>query len=133
MYYKNYAIISRMKYLIFVIIFLFTQNVKANWVTFYESQIFDAKLLLSSVQQDNQKTQALIVLNFKEKLFFDGVGSQAILLEHICGETSPNILEEQFYEGMASSSKVLNLDNNAEKFKKYFIQIFPRLIKQICI
>ena len=122
-----------MKYLIFIIFFLFTQNVKANWVTYYESQIFDAKLLLSSVQQDNQKTQALIVLNFKEKLLFDGVGSQAILLEHICGESNPTILEEKFYEGMASSSKALILENNTEKFKKYFNQIFPKLIKQICI
>ena len=122
-----------MKYLIFIIFFLFTQNVKANWITFHESQIFDAKLLLSSVQQDDQKTEALIVLSFKERLFFDGVGSQAILLEHICGETNPTILEEKFYEGMVHTSKVLTLDNNAEKFKKYFIQVFPKLIKQICI
>ena len=122
-----------MKYLIFIIFFLFTQNVKANWITFHESQIFDAKLLLSSVQQDDQKTQALIVLSFKERLLFDGVGSQAILLEHICGETNPTILEEKFYEGMVNTSKVLTLDNNAEKFKKYFIQVFPKLIKQICI
>jgi hypothetical protein len=121
-----------MKNLIFVLL-LFTQNAKANWVIFYEHDIFDAKLLLSSVQQDDQKTQALVVLNFKDKLFFDGVGSQAILLEHICGETSPNILEEQFYEGRANVSKVLNLDKNPQKFKRYFIQAFPNLIKQICI
>ena len=133
MHYKDYAIISSMKYLIFIIFFLFTQNVKANWITFYESQIFDAKLLLSSVQQDDQKTQALIVLSFKERLLFDRVGSQAILLEHICGETNPTILEEKFYEGMVNTSKVLTLDNNAEKFKKYFNQAFPNLIKQICI
>ena len=133
MHYNGYAIISSMKYLIFIIFFLFTQNVKANWITFYESQIFDAKLLLSSVQQDDQKTQALIVLSFKERLLFDRVGSQAILLEHICGEANPTILEEKFYEGMVNTSKVLTLDNNSEKFKKYFIQVFPKLIKQICI
>ena len=133
MHYKDYAIISSMKYLIFIIFFLFTQNVKANWVTYYKSQIFDAKLLLSSVQQEDQKTQALIVFSFKEKLFFDGVGSQAILLEHICGETNPTILEEKFYEGIANRSEALILENNSKKFKKYFIQALPNLIKQICI
>jgi len=107
--------------------------VKANWVTYYKSQIFDAKLLLSSVQQEDQKTQALIVFSFKEKLFFDGVGSQAILLEHICGETNPTVLEEKFYEGTANRSEVLILENNSKKFKKYFIQALPNLIKQICI
>lgn len=122
-----------MKYLIFIIFVLFTQNVKANWITFYESQMFDAKLLLSSVQQDDQKTQALIVLSFKERFFFDGVGSQAVLLEHICGETNPTILEEIFYEGIVNKSEVISLEDNGEKFKKYIKQAFPNLIKQICI
>ncbi len=106
---------------------------KANWITFYESQMFDAKLLLSSVQQDDQKTQALIVLSFKERFFFDGVGSQAVLLEHICGETNPTILEEIFYEGIVNKSEVISLEDNGEKFKKYIKQAFPNLIKQICI
>ena len=122
-----------MKHLIFIILFLFTQNVKANWITFHESQIFDAKLLLSSVQQDDQKTQALIILSFKERFFLDGVGSQAVLLEHICGETNPTILEEIFYKGIVNKSEIISLEDNGEKFKKYIKQAFPNLIKQICI
>ena len=57
-----------MKQLIFIIFFLFTQNVSANWISFYQSQIFEAKLLLSSVRQEGQKTRALIELKFKEKI-----------------------------------------------------------------
>ena len=122
-----------MKYLIFVAFFLFTQNVKANWVSFYESHIFDARLLLSSVQQDEQKTHALIALSFKDKLFFDEVGSQVIFLEHICGEINPTIIEERFYEGRVNESKLLTIVNNPRKFKKYLKQVTPSLIKQICI
>ena len=122
-----------MKYLIFVLFFLFTQNVNANWVTFYESQIFDAKLLLSSVHQDKQKTQALIELNFKEKLFSDGVASYVLFLEHICGEIRPSIVEEKFYKGLLKEANEISLDNGASKFEKYAKKTFPNLIKQICI
>ena len=122
-----------MKRLIFVLFFLFTQNVYANWVTFFEGPIFNAKLLLGSVQQQNQKTQALIAFDFKDKLFSDGVGSQVIFLEHICGEINPTIIEEKFYEGKINESKLLNIENNSRKFKKYVKQAFPNLVKQICI
>ena len=122
-----------MRYLIFIVFFLFTQNVKANWVSFYESQIFDARLLLNSVQQDEQKTHALIAFSFKDKLLFDEVGSQVIFLEHICGETNPTIIEERFYEGKVNESKLLTIVNNPRKFKKYLKQVTPNLIKQICI
>jgi len=122
-----------MKRLIFVLFFLFTQNVYANWVTFFEGPIFNAKLLLGSVQQQNQKTQALIAFDFKDKLFSDGVGSQVIFLEHICGEINPTIIEEKFYEGRINESKLLNIENNSRKFKKYVKQAFPNLVKQICI
>ena len=122
-----------MKRLIFVLFFLFTQNVYANWVTFFEGPIFNAKLLLGSVQQENQKTQALIAFDFKDKLFSDGVGSQVIFLEHICGEINPTIIEEKFYEGRINESKLLNIENNSRKFKKYVKQAFPNLVKQICI
>ena len=122
-----------MKYLIFVLFFLFTQNVNANWVTFYESQIFDAKLLLSSVHQDKQKTQALIELNFKEKLFSDGVASYVLFLEHVCGEIRPSIVEEKFYKGAANKSEELTMKDKPKKFEKYVIKTFPNLIKQICI
>ena len=122
-----------MRYLIFIVFFLFTQNVKANWMTFYESEIFDSRLLLSSVQQDDQKTYALIVLSFKDKLLFDEVGSQVIFLEHICGETNPTIIEERFYEGKVNESKLLTIVNNSREFKKYLKQVTPNLIKQICI
>tara|TARA_B100000795_G_C22665868_1_gene385952 strand:- start:539 stop:907 length:369 start_codon:yes stop_codon:yes gene_type:complete len=122
-----------MKRLIFVLFFLFTQNVYANWVTFFEGPIFNAKLLLGSVQQENQKTQALIAFDFKDKLFSDGVGSQVIFLEHICGEINPTIIEEKFYEGKINESKLLNIENNSRKFKKYVKQAFPNLVKQICI
>ena len=113
--------------------FLFTQNVKANWVSIYESQIFDARLLLNSVQQDEQKTHALIAFSFKDKLLFDEVGSQVIFLEHICGETNPTIIEERFYEGKVNESKLLTIVNNSRKFNKYLKQVTPNLIKQICI
>ena len=122
-----------MKRLIFVLFILFAQNVNANWVTFFEGPIFNAKLLLGSVQQDNQKTQALIAFDFKDKLFSDGVGSQVIFLEHICGEINPTIIEEKFYEGRINESKLLNIENNSRKFKKYVKQAFPNLVKQICI
>ena len=122
-----------MRYLIFIVFFLFTQNVKANWVSIYESQIFDARLLLNSVQQDEQKTHALIAFSFKDKLLFDEVGSQVIFLEHICGETNPTIIEERFYEGKVNESKLLTIVNNSRKFNKYLKQVTPNLIKQICI
>ena len=122
-----------MKYLIFVLFFLVIQSANANWIIFYESQIFEAKLLLSSVQQDEQKTQALVALTYKEKLFSDGVGSQVIFLEHICGEINPTILEENFYEGKANKSELMTIDDSSGKFKKYVNQAFPNLIKQICI
>jgi len=122
-----------MRYLIFIVFFLFTQNVKANWVSIYESQIFDARLLLNSVQQDEQKTHALIAFSFKDKLLFDEVGSQVIFLEHICGEANPTIIEERFYEGKVNESKLLTIVNNSRKFNKYLKQVTPNLIKQICI
>jgi len=122
-----------MRYLIFIVFFLFTQNAKANWMIFYESEIFDSRLLLSSVQQDDQKTHALIAFSFKDKLLFDEVGSQVIFLEHICGETNPTIIEERFYEGKVNESKLLTIVNNSRKFKKYLKQVTPNLIKQICI
>ena len=122
-----------MKHLIFVMFFLFAQNVNANWMTFYESEIFDSRLLLSSVQQDDQKTHALIAFSFKDKLLFDEVGSQVIFLEHICGETNPTIIEERFYEGKVNESKLLTIVNNSRKFNKYLKQVTPNLIKQICI
>jgi len=122
-----------MRYLIFIVFFLFTQNAKANWMIFYESEIFDSRLLLSSVQQDDQKTHALIAFSFKDKLLFDEVGSQVIFLEHICGETNPTIIEERFYEGKVNESKLLTIVNNSRKFNKYLKQVTPNLIKQICI
>ena len=122
-----------MRYLIFIVFFLFTQNAKANWMILYESEIFDSRLLLSSVQQDDQKTHALIAFSFKDKLLFDEVGSQVIFLEHICGETNPTIIEERFYEGKVNESKLLTIVNNSRKFKKYLKQVTPNLIKQICI
>ena len=122
-----------MRYLIFIVFFLFTQNAKANWMIFYESEIFDSRLLLSSVQQDDQKTHALIAFSFKDKLLFDEVGSQVIFLEHICGETKPTIIEERFYEGKVNERKLLTIVNNSRKFKKYLKQVTPNLIKQICI
>jgi len=122
-----------MKRLIFVLFILFAQNVNANWVTFFEGPIFEAKLLLGSVQQDNQKTQALIAFDFKDKLFTDGVGSQVIFLEHVCGEINPTIIEEKFYKGKVNESELLNVEKNSRKFKKFVKQAFPNLVKQICI
>ncbi len=118
--------------LIFILFFVFTQNVKANWVNFYESEIFDAKLLLNSVHQDKQKTKALIVFDFKEKLFSDGIGSHVVFLEHICGEINPVIIEEKFFRGSANKSEELKI-KEPDKFKKYVDIVFPKLIKQICI
>ena len=115
--------------LIFILFFVFTQNVRANWVNFYESEIFDARLLLNSVHQDRQKTKVLIVFDFKEKLFSDGVGSHVVFLEHICGEINPVIIEEKFFKGSVNKSEELKID----KFKKYVDIVFPRLVKQICI
>ena len=77
------------KKLIVILLIFVSQNANANWVFFYESQMFDAKLLLTSVQQKKQVTLALIAINYKEKQYFDGVSSQVIFLEHICGETNP--------------------------------------------
>lgn len=122
-----------MKYLIFVSFFLVTQNVHANWITFFEGSIFDAKLLLSSVRQDKQKTQALIVLKYKNRSFSDGVTSHALFLEHTCGEISPSIIEQKFYKGAANRSEELFLNNKFDKFKKYVTNTYPNLIKQICI
>ena len=122
-----------MKHLIFILFFFSTQAVHANCITFYDSQIFEAKLLLSSVQQDEQKTKALIALTYKEKLFSDGVGSQVIFLEHVCGETNPTILEENFYEGKVNKSDLMTIDDDLGKFKKYVKKALPNLIKQICI
>jgi len=121
--------------LIFIALALFAQNAHANWVLFYESQTYDAKLLLSSVQQENQKTQALILISFKENLFSQKVGSQVIFLEHICGETNPTIIEEKFYEGLAERDNEIdiNKDKDLVKFKIYTKKIVPNLIKQICI
>jgi len=121
--------------LIFIALALFAQNAHANWALFYESQTYDAKLLLSSVQQENQKTQALILISFKENLFSQKVGSQVIFLEHICGETNPTIIEEKFYEGLAERDNEIdiNKDKDLVKFKIYTKKIVPNLIKQICI
>lgn len=121
--------------LIFIALALFAQNAHANWVLFYESQTYDAKLLLSSVQQEDQKTQALILISFKENLFSQKVGSQVIFLEHICGETNPTIIEEKFYEGLAERDNEIdiNKDKDLVKFKIYTKKIVPNLIKQICI
>ena len=121
--------------LIFIALALFAQNTHANWVLFYENQAYDAKLLLSSVQQENQKTQALVLISFKENLFSQKVGSQVIFLEHICGETNPTIIEEKFYEGLAERDNEIdiNKDKDLVKFKIYTKKIVPNLIKQICI
>ena len=121
--------------LIFIALALFAQNAHANWVLFYESQTYDAKLLLSSVQQENQKTQALILISFKENLFSQKVGSQVIFLEHICGEINPTIIEEKFYEGLAERGNEIDIDKDKDliKFKIYTKKIVPNLIKQICI
>ena len=122
-----------MKHLIFISVLLFTQNVNANWVTFYKSQIFDAKLLLSSVSQVEQKTQALIVLKFKLVIFPESVASHVIFLEHICGGVNPAIIEEKFYQGEPNRSKEIYMSNKPEKFEKYLLKTFPKLIRQICI
>ena len=112
---------------------MFAQNANATWVLFYESQMLDAKLLINSVQQVNQKTQALIAINFKDNLFSKKVSSQVIFLEHICGEINPKIIEQKFYEGPIKERNEIKLDGNPSKFKKYVQKIFPNLIKQICI
>jgi len=122
-----------MKHLIFVIFFLFAQNVNANWITLYKSQIFEAKLLLSSVSQERQKTQALIKLNFKERMFSDEVSSHVLILEHICGEKNYSIVEERFYGGIPNKSKEIDITDNSKKFKEYISKLFPYLLKQTCI
>jgi len=122
-----------MKHLIFISVLLFTQNVNANWVTFYKGQIFDAKLLLSSVSQVEQKTQALIELKFKGAIFPEGVASHVIFLEHICGGVNPAIIEEKFYQGEPNKSKEIYMSNKPKKFEKYLLKTFPKLIRQICI
>tara|TARA_B110000037_G_C16694198_1_gene332064 strand:- start:43 stop:420 length:378 start_codon:yes stop_codon:yes gene_type:complete len=121
------------KKLIVILLIFVSQNANANWVFFYESQMFDAKLLLTSVQQKKQVTLALIAINYKEKQYFDGVSSQVIFLEHICGETNPTIIEEKFYKGLLKEANEISLDNGASKFEKYAKKTFPNLIKQICI
>tara|TARA_B100001173_G_C15913543_1_gene515197 strand:+ start:53 stop:430 length:378 start_codon:yes stop_codon:yes gene_type:complete len=124
---------KRIKYFVLILTFFFSNNVIANWVTFYQSEVFDAKLLLKSVHQDQQKTKALIVLNFKEKLYSEDVGSYVLFLEHVCGEIKPVILEEKFYQGKENKSKELYLKDYSSKLKKYIEIAFPKLIKQICI
>lgn len=121
------------KKLIVILLIFASQNANANWVFFYESQMFDAKLLLTSVQQKKQVTLALIAINYKEKQYFDGVSSQVIFLEHICGETNPTIIEEKFYKGLLKEANEISLDDGASKFEKYAKKTFPNLIKQICI
>jgi len=122
-----------MKHLIFVVFFLFTYNVNANWITFYQSQIFDAKLLLSSVRQEGQKTQALIELKFKERISSDEVASHVLIMEHTCGEMNHSIIEEKFYRGTPNKSKEINISDNHQKFKEYISELLPSLIKQTCI
>ena len=121
------------KKLIVILLIFASQNANANWVFFYESQMFDAKLLLTSVQQKKQVTLALIAINYKEKQYFDGVSSQVIFWEHICGETNPTIIEEKFYKGLLKEANEISLDDGASKFEKYAKKTFPNLIKQICI
>ena len=122
-----------MKTLITVLFFFFTQNVNANWITIYQGEIFTSKLLLSSVKQENQKTNALFAIIYKEKFFSDGVGSHVLLVEHVCGEINPTIVEEKFFEGAVNKSKELIGIENPGKLKKYVDKSYPRLIKQICI
>jgi len=122
-----------MKQLIFVVFFLFTQNVNANWIAFYQSQIFEAKLLLSSVRQEGQKTRALIELKFKEKISSDKVASHVLILEHTCGETDYFIIEEKFYQGILNKSKEIDISDNPKKFKDFVSELLPYLIKQTCI
>ncbi|MDC0183139.1 hypothetical protein OAJ43_03235 [Nitrosomonadales bacterium] len=124
---------KKIKYFILILTLFLSHHVSANWVTFYQSEEFDAKLLLKSVHQDKQKTKALIVLNFKNKSFSDNVGSYVLFLEHICGEVKPVILEEKFYQGIENKSKELSLKDTSRKLKKYIEIAFPKLIKQICI
>jgi len=122
-----------MKQLIFIIFFLFTQNVSANWISFYQSQIFEAKLLLSSVRQEGQKTQALIELKFKERISSDKIASHVIILELTCGETDYFIIEEKFYQGSPNKSKEIDINDTPKKFKEYVSELLPHLIKQTCI
>ena len=123
----------KIKNLIFFVFFLFAQNVNATWVLFYESQMLDAKLLIGSVQQVNQKTQALVAISFKDNLFPKRVGSHVILLEHICGEINPKIIEEKFYDGLITKANEITIDVDPVKLKIYSKKVFPNLIKQICI
>jgi hypothetical protein len=121
------------KNLTFIIFIFLAQNANANWILFYESQMFDARLLLTSVQQDKQITEALIALDFKDSLIFNGVTSHVIFLEHICGETNPKIIEEKFYDGPVKKDNEILVDSSSVKFKKYAKKTFPNLVKQICI
>ena len=123
----------KIKNLIFFVFFLFAQNANATWVLFYESQMLDAKLLINSVQQVNQKTRALIAINFKDNLFSKKVSSQVIFLEHICGEINPTIIEEKFYDGLITKDNEITVDLDPVKLKIYAKKIIPNLIKQICI
>ena len=122
-----------MKHLIFIIFFLFTQNVNANWITFYKNQMFEAKLLLSSVSQVGQKTQALIELKFNKKISSDKISSHVLILEHICGEEKFSVIEEKFYAGIPNKSKEIDISDNTKKFKEYVSKSLPYLIKQTCI
>jgi len=122
-----------MKHLIFVMVFLFAQNVNANWIIFHQNQVFEAKLLLSSVSQNGQKTQALIELKFKKKISSGEVASHVLILEHICGERHHFVVEEKFYRGISNKSEELDVRENHKIFKEYVLESQPSLIKEICI
>ena len=122
-----------MKHLFFILFFLYTQNVNANWITFYQSQIFKANLLLSSVSQNGPKTQALIELKFKERISSDEITSHVLILEHACGETNYSIIEEKFYRGILNKSNEIDISDDPKKFKVYISEVLPYFIKQTCI
>ena len=122
-----------MKHLFFILFFLYTQNVNANWITFYQSQIFKANLLLSSVSQNGPKTQALIELRFKERISSDEIISHVLILEHACGETNYSIIEEKFYRGILNKSNEIDISDDPKKFKVYISEALPYFIKQTCI
>ena len=122
-----------MKHLFFILFFLYTQNVNANWITFYKSQIFKANLLLSSVSQNGPKTQALIELKFKERISSDEITSHVLILEHACGETNYSIVEEKFYRGIRNKSNEIDISDDPKKFKVYISEALPNFIKQTCI
>ena len=122
-----------MKHLFFILFFLYTQNVNANWITFYQSQIFKANLLLSSVSQNGPKTQALIELKFKERISSDEITSHVLILEHACGETNYSIIEEKFYRGILNKSNEIDISDDPKKFKVHISEALPYFIKQTCI